>query len=621
MWISFRNVIIGNLFTKWQEPFAALATIGGMVHDRRMDVSIGNDSPDSLRHGWLRSRVGGFRSGLGSAPILTVVLYAILIGIAVLPIVLLVWGSIRQDGSTTIGHYAALLDSPSFGRAFRNTLVSSALGVVLSIIVGSWLAFLVVRTDVPAKEFVAMTAVVPFFVSAFVHALAWSALADPTIGILNLVLAMMGFAFRLDVNTIEGVAFVQGIYHVPFVYLFVSTALQSVDPSLEEAARTSGAGLGRTVRKVTLPLVLPAILSAGVLVFALMAGNFAIPSLLGTPANLEFVTSYLYQQLQLSPPQQGQAAAAGTLLMAVALLLYFAQRAYLRRRSVVSVTGKGFRPRIIELGPWRALCVATIVAYVVVAIAVPLCALILRSSRTYFFVEKLSDLWNPDLISLVNFQFILEYEQVGRALANTGILALASAAFGVTLYFLLAYAAERLDGHGSASIRFLVALPSAVPGMVLGLSYLWIALYLPLYGTLGILLFSYIARFMPQGTGSVSASMRAIHPELEESARVSGAGTFRRLVRVILPLSWQGIFSAIILCFVLAITELHTSVLLYTAKTVVLSVVMYEFWQAGQWGAASALSLVQSVLVVALLMVARFALGAAPWTQSSAERG
>ncbi len=553
----------------------------------------------------------------GSMPLLSAPLYLVLAGIALLPIAMLLLGSVRLDGGGLgLTHYAALLQSESFLRAFGNTIVSSLIGAVLSLVAGTWLAFLVTRTDVPGKGLIAVAAVVPFFVSAFVHALAWSALADPSIGILNMVFSVLGVEARVDISTIGGVAFVQGLYHVPFVYLFVSSALHAVDPSLEEAARTSGAGVWRTVRVVTLPLVAPAILSAGVLVFALMAGNFAIPSLLGTPANLEFVTSFLYQQLQMSPPRQSEAAAAGTLLMAVVLALYLAQRAYVGRRSYVSVTGKGFRPRIIELGRWRGACIATVVVYVLVVIAVPLAALALRSTRAYFFVGELSDLWKPELMSLQNFRFILEYDQVTRALLNTAFLAAGSALVGAALYFLLAYAAERMDGRGSARLRFLVALPSAVPGMVLGLSYLWISLYLPLYGTIWILLLSYIARFMPQGAGSISSSLRALHPELEESARVCGAGAARRLWCIILPLSRQGIYSAIILCFVLAITELHTSVLLYTARTIVLSVVMYEFWQAGQWGAASALSLLQSLLVILLLFIARLWLGSGPWSQS-----
>ncbi len=560
-------------------------------------------------------------AAFGSTPLLTVPLYLVLAGVAVLPIAMLLFGSLLEDaGGLGFAHYAALAESDTFRRAFANTIVSSALGALLSLVVGSWLAFLVTRTDVPAKTFIAVAAVVPFFVSAFVHALAWSALADPTIGIMNMILAVLGWDLRVDIGTIGGVAFVQGLYHIPFVYLFVSSALHAVDPSLEEAARTSGAGVWRTVRRVTIPLVAPAILSAGVLVFALMAGNFAIPSLLGTPANLEFVTSFLYQQLQLSPPRQSEAAAAGTLLMAVALLLYLAQRAYVGRRSYISVTGKGFRPRIIELGAWRGVCIASLAAYVLVVIVIPLVALGLRSSRAYFFVNELSDLWNPELMSLRSFQFVIEYEQVSRALVNTALLAAGSAAVGACLYFLLAYVAERMDGRGSPAFRFLVALPSAVPGMVLGLSYLWIALYLPLYGTIWILLLSYIARFMPQGAGSISSSLRALHPELEESARVSGAGAARRLWRIVLPLSRQGIFSAVVLCFVLAVTELHTSVLLYTSRTVVLSVVMYEFWQSGQWGAASALSLVQCLFVVLLLFAARLGLGAGPWAQSSPQR-
>ncbi len=542
-------------------------------------------------------------------------LLAVLLAVSILPIVMLLAGSLSAGGRVLVAdNYRQLAGEAIFGIALYNTLVSSVLGAALSMAVGLWLAFLVTRTDIAFKKSITVAAVIPFFVSAFVHALAWSALADPKIGILNLVLAAAGLPAAIDISTIGGVAFVQGLYHIPFVFLFASAALHAVDPSLEEAARTSGAGLWRTVFRVTLPMAAPALLSAGVLVFALMAGNFAIPSLLGMPANLEFVTSYIYRQMQLSPPAQGQAAAAGTVLMAITLALYLLQRWFIGRRSYASVTGKGFRPRQIELGRWTWLCLASVALYVLVAMAVPLLALGLRASRTYFFIGELSDLWNPALMSLRNFELVLEYDQVQRAVANTALLALACAVAGAAFYFLVAYGAERLGGKGSDAIRLLAALPSAVPGMVLGLSYLWIALYLPFYGTLWIMLLAYMARFMPQGTGSIGSSLRGLHPELEESARVSGAGLGRRLRRIMLPLSRRGIGSAIVLSFVLAVTELHTSILLYTAKTVVLSVVMYEFWQAGQWGAAAALSLLQSALVVGVLLGANLLFGASAWS-------
>jgi iron(III) transport system permease protein len=210
-------------------------------------------------------------------------------------------------------------------------------------------------------------------------------------------------------------------------------------------------------------------------------------------------------------------------------------------------------------------------------------------------------------MSLRNFELLFGYTQVLRALTNTAILGVASAILGAMLFFLTAYGAERLGGRGVPALRYLAMLPSAVPGMVLGLSYLWIALYLPLplYGTMWVLLVSYIARFMPQATGSISSSLRSLHPELEESARIAGAGMFLRLRRIMVPLGKQGIYSALVLCFVLGVTELHTSILLYTSKTIVLSVVMYEFWQFGEWGAAAALSLVQSALVVAVILAAR----------------
>jgi iron(III) transport system permease protein len=365
------------------------------------------------------------------------------------------------------------------------------------------------------------------------------------------------------------------------------------------------------VTRVTLPLVMPAILSGGVLVFALMSGNFAIPSLLGTSARLEFITSSIYRMMQFSPPKFGEAATAGVILMLITLALYALQRRYVGRRNYLSVTGKGFRPRVIKLRGLRWICTLSVFVYALVVIVIPLGALLLRSSRPYFYLSQLSDLWNLSLVKWSNYDLLLSYSQVSRALGNTALLSVMTAAIGGVLFFLIAYGAERMSGKGLPLVRYLSTLPAAIPGMVLGLSYLWVALYLPLplYGTIWVLLVSYLARFTPQGVGSISSSMRSLHPELEEGARVAGAGLWLRLRAIMFPLSRQGILSAMVLCFVLAVTELHTSILLYTARTTVLSVVMYEFWQSGQWGAAAALSIIQSLLVVSVLIIAWKVLG------------
>ncbi len=553
--------------------------------------------------------------------LLELALYLLLTAIAVVPIVVLVLGSLTAAsqgfsgallaGGVTFANYVALLGSPSFQSALSNTVLTSAAGAIIAMLLGSWLAFLVVRTDIPFKSFTTIVAVVPFFVSAFVHAFAWLVLADPQVGIINMVLAALDWPLRLNIASLGGVAFVQGLYHTPFVFLFVTAALSMVDPSLEEASRMSGAGVWRMVTRVTLPLVMPAILSGGVLVFALMSGNFAIPSLLGTSARLEFITSSIYRMMQFSPPKFGEAATAGVILMLITLALYALQRRYVGRRNYLSVTGKGFRPRVIKLRGLRWICTLSVFVYALVVIVIPLGALLLRSSRPYFYLSQLSDLWNLSLVKWSNYDLLLSYSQVSRALGNTALLSVMTAAIGGVLFFLIAYGAERMSGKGLPLVRYLSTLPAAIPGMVLGLSYLWVALYLPLplYGTIWVLLVSYLARFTPQGVGSISSSMRSLHPELEEGARVAGAGLWLRLRAIMFPLSRQGILSAMVLCFVLAVTELHTSILLYTARTTVLSVVMYEFWQSGQWGAAAALSIIQSLLVVSVLIIAWKVLG------------
>lgn len=529
----------------------------------------------------------------------------------IVPLATLVLGSLRPTGATlfsgelTFSNYTTLFQSAGFKSGLVNTLITSGGGAIIAVLIGTWLAFLIARTNVPFKGLITLTGVVPFFVSAFVHAFAWSALADPRVGILNQVFRALNWPLNIDVNSLTGIAFVLGLYHVPFVFLFVVAALHTVDPMLEEAARTAGAGVWNTLRKVTLPLVAPAMLSGGVLVFALMAGNFAIPSLLGTPANLDFITPYIYRMMQFAPPRYGLAAATGVILLVITLVLFMLQRSYVGRRQYSSVGGKGFRPRLVDLGRWKGVILASIGVYWLLAVILPLLAIVARASRRFFFIQELSDLWNPELMSWANFTLLWEYNQVPRAIQNTLFLGIASALIGGLLYFLIGYAAEKLNGNGSPVARYLSMLPSAVPGMVLGLSYLWIALYmpLPLYGTIWILLLSYLARFVPQGVGSVSSALRNIHPDLEDSARVAGAGRVRRLQRIIVPLSKQGIIAAMILGFVLGVTELHTSILLYTSQTIVLPVVMYEFWQFGDWSVAAALSLIQSLIIGIIIFV------------------
>lgn len=554
-------------------------------------------------------RVTLFRQGRPSLLKLAVILW--LIATIIVPIGALVLGSLRPTGAGlfsaefTLSNYSALFASPGFRFGLLNTLIASAGGTVVAVLLGTWLAFLIARTDIPLKGLITVTGVVPFFVSAFVHAFAWSALADPRIGLLNQLFSALNWPLTININTMGGIAFVLGLYHVPFVFLFVVSALHTVDPMLEEAARVSGAGVWATIRKVTLPIVAPSILSGGVLVFALMAGNFAIPSLLGTPANIDFVTPFIYRMMQFAPPRYGQAAAAGVVLMTITLGLFLLQRAYINRRRYSSVGGKGFRPRLIQLGRWKGVVLTTIGAYWLLAVILPLLAVIARASRRFFFIRELPDLWDTSLMSWDNFRLLWEYNQVPRAIQNTLVLGVASAILGGVIYFLIAYVAEKLNGKGSGTARYLSMLPSAVPGMVLGLSYLWVALYLPLplYGTIWVLLLSYLVRFVPQGVGSISAALRNLHPDLEDSARVSGAARPRRLLRILVPLSRQGIIAAMVLGFVLAVTELHTSILLYTSKTVVLSVVMYEFWQFGDWSVAAALSLLQTLLIAVIIFV------------------
>lgn len=513
-------------------------------------------------------------------------------------------------GSITAANYVSLLSADTL-EATRNSLLFSCCGSLLALIAGSGLAWLVTRTDVPGKTLVWLSGVMPLFVSSLVGAVAYSLIASPRSGYINLLFRDLGLDFRLNVYSGGGIIFVLGIFYAPYAFLLVASALRLMNPELEEAAEAHGASRLTVLRTVTFPMVTPAILGAGILILVLTIENFPVPQVLGTPSGIDTIPALIFRMMMFSPPRPTGAAAIGILLLALMVLLVWAQSRLLSRRAYHTVSGKGFRPKIMALGGWRWPAFVVCMLYLLLGVVLPLFALMESALRAHSFVPSFLSLFDVSKFSFKNFAAILHYRPFLMALKNSIILGIATALFGTFLHFMLSYYVNRTRYPLRRVVEQIVMMPVAIPSLIIGMGFLWawIALPLPIYGTLTILVLAYTARFMPQGYRSISATILQVHRDLEDSAIVSGASRGKAVATILMPLIRPGIFSAMLLLFVLALRELSTSIFLFTSETQVLAIVLYEQWEAGSWSRVATISILYSALLLAITFFGRKRLG------------
>jgi iron(III) transport system permease protein len=395
-----------------------------------------------------------------------------------------------------------------------------------------------------------------------------------------------------------------GMYYAPYVYMFTASALRNMDPSLEEAAEISGVGPVRTLLTVTFPLIAPAIISGALLSFIVMLGIYGIPAVLGTSANIPVLTTYIFTLTNWSPPLYSTAASVAIILMAVTGALVLLQQGVLAGRSFTTVAGKAFRPRALDLGPWRWLTLVLALLYLFVVVVLPTLALIVAAFRRFLFIPSVASLFEMRHYSLIHFTSIFDNPLTMRSIWNTMEVGLITALIGGVLAFAIGYTVHRSRAPGRRGIDLIATLPVAIPGLVIGVAYLWAWIGLPggLYGTIWILAF--VARFMPDTVKALSTSFLQIHRELEEAAWICGRGLISTIGTIVLPLARPGTIAAMTLLFILAIRELGSSLFLYTSDTMVMAVLLLDYYEGGNTGKAAAFSLVQTVLLAVLIGVA-----------------
>ena len=507
----------------------------------------------------------------------------------------------------SLNNFVTVLANPNVRQALYNSLVACAGGTALAVVIGLTFSWVVVRTNTPCKRFIAAGSMLPLFVPPLVAAVAWAILASPRTGLLNTLLASMGLGWRFNAYSMGGLIVIFGIYYAPYVYMFTASALRNMDPALEEAASVTGASALRTLLTVTFPLIAPAILSGMLLSFIVMLGIYGIPAVLGTPADIPVLTTYIFKLTNWSPPLYSTAASVAILLMLVTGVLVWLQHKIISRRSYTTVAGKAFRPAVLNLGPWRYFTLGLAVFYLFVVVVLPTLALIIAAFRKFLFVRSLESLFDARQYSLIHFERLFDNPLAIRSIVNTMEVGLITAFFGGLLAFAIGYSVTRTRVPLRNGIDVIATLPVAIPGLVIGVAYLWAWIGLPggLYGTIWILALAFIARFTPDTVKALSTSLMQIHRELEEAAWICGKGLLGTIRAVVLPLARPGVIAAMTLLFILAIRELGSSLFLYTSKTMVMAVLLLDYYEGGNVGITAAFSLVQTVLLGVVIGIAR----------------
>jgi iron(III) transport system permease protein len=550
-------------------------------------------------------------------------LLAILAFLVLYPVAMLLLGALTGadpvvDGfrlsGLSLANFATVLGNPNVHLALANSLIACTGGTAIAVVIGLAFAWIVVRTDTPWKGLIASAGMLPLFVPPLVGAVAWAILGSPRTGLLNTVLARMGVEWRFNLYSMPGLIFVFGIYYAPYVYMFTSAALRNMDPSLEEAAEISGAGPLRTILTITFPLVAPAIASGMLLSFVVMLGIYGIPAVLGTPANIPVLTTYIYTLTAWSPPLYSTAASVAIILMVVTGLLVVLQQKLLSGRSYTTVAGKAFRPRALRLGPWRFLTLGLAILYLLVVVVLPSLALLVAATRKFLFIRDLASLFDMRQYGLLHFERLFANPLTVSSIVNTLKVGAITAVLGGVLAFAIGYTSVRTQAPGRRIIDAIATLPVAIPGLVIGVAYLWAWIGLPggLYGTIWILALAFIARFIPDAVKALSTSLMQIHRELEEAAWICGRGLTGTIVTIVLPLARPGVIATMTLLFVLATRELGSSLFLYSSGSMVMAVQLLGYYEGGNISITAAFSLVQMAILAALIGIAHWLSRGAP---------
>ena len=551
-------------------------------------------------------RAGHLVDRLRSGEAAILALLAIVLAVVLPPFLFLIRASLSAgpDAAPRYGldNFVSVI-AQSGAELWTTTLVYALASSALAIALGVSSAWLVARTDAPFRRTATAAAFLSLAVPVIVKSVGWIMLLGPNSGLLNVVLRLFvgGEEGPLQLYSLAGMIFVEGMLWTPVVFLLTLPVLGAIDPALEEAAATSGADVPQTFRRVTLPLMRPSIVAVFLLALIRALESFEVPLLIGAPGNLHTLTTAIYQSVHAGfLPKYGEASAfAVLLLLIVAAPLAYYYRLTKAADRFATITGKGFRPRRLRLGAWRRP-LGLWLLIIPSSLAAPLLILVWASFLPVYKPPELADFAQ---LSLVNYRSVWGRPETLAGLANSALIGFWSATAVVALTFAAAWLIIRYKSGARWALDMSISLPLVFPGIVLGITILIEFLRLPMipiYGTIWILVFAFLIRFMPYGMRFCHAGILAIHRELEECGRTCGASALTVLRRIVLPLALPSVAAAWLYVFLHSIRDLSIAILLAGPKSQVIAVVILDLWNNGEVPELAALAVLMAAAVTAL---------------------
>jgi len=551
------------------------------------------------------------RIRLGGQSTLLILAGGLLAYLTVIPLVMLVYGSVKSGppgvaGALTFENYLKLFANWRLAPALLNSLVFSTGSSLLAFAGGLYLAWMTERTNLPWRSAVYTCILVPMIVPGILSTVGWIILFGRRSGIINIIgMQYLGLSEPIEINNMPGMIWVQGTDQIPLAFLLLAAALRSMDPSLEEAAMVAGSGIFRTTMRITLRVLLPGILAVWMISFVRAIENFEVPALIGMPAGILVFATEVYLATRTVPTDFGLASTFAVVYLAittVGVLLYLKWTA--ASEQYATITGKGFRPSAFDLGRWRIPFAAFNLLLCFILFILPVLVVVWSSFLPFYMAPSPTAFAS---LTLENYQNLWNLPLVHRAMWNSFLLGLGSSSLTMLLTAVIAWIVVRTKWRGKGALDFLAFSPIAMPGLVLGIAILWLYLVIPVpvYGTLWILLIAYVTKYLPYGMRACSSSMLQIKKELEEASETSGATWSHTFKRVVLPLLAPGFVAGWIYVITHSFRELSTSIMLYRSGTEVISIVLFEMWDGGQYPALCALGIVMIVILVLISLIAR----------------
>ena len=538
---------------------------------------------------------------------------ALVVWLALVPLVFLLWQSFLTPQTAaapaqfTLDNFRTAYLNSDNARLFINSLQFAVGAAALSLVVGTTLAWMNERTNTPFKTLFFALAIIPLVIPGILFTVSWILLGSPKIGLINLtVKAALGLENApFNIYSMWGMIWAEAIHLYPLVFLLMSAAFRNMDTSLEEAALTAGSTTLQTFWKVTLPLMRPAMFSVLLINFVRGIEAFEVPALIGVPAKISVFTTKIFLAIHQFPSDFGLAGAYAVTLLAISTTGVIVYGKMTRKEErYATVTGKGYRPRVIDLGVWKWLTLGISCLIFFLAVILPVFVLLWSSFIPYYGVPSRELM---EKMTFANFQYIINYPLALTAFKNSFYLSVGSATLVMLLTSIIAWITVKTKLPGRALLDNMTFIPIAMPGIVLGVSLIWVYLTLPIpiYGTIWVLLLAYITKFMPYGIRAASASMIQINKELEEASLTAGGTWFQTFRKVILPLLMPGFTAGWIYISIIALRELSTSILLYSYNSTVLSIMAFDLWEGGQYTYVCALGVLMVLLLIAMAFTAR----------------